>query len=374
MKKYIVTTAGGLGNQMFNYSVWYFLKYKKHKNAILYPKQKDLLDHNGYEINRIFTNTQYPSPPNRYIDKYINIQQFINRYISFVKKRIGLSFINKLFIKGSIIKLIEFPNWDNYTFISEILPDLKLEFKFPFDSDERNVELIQKITECESVSIHIRRGDYQNSPRWRMILGDICNKKYYEDAIQLVLNKKKNPYFFVFSDDIDWVKENLNIPNATFINWNKKENSFRDMQLMASCKTNIIANSTFSLMSTWLNDNQNCWHIVPKKWRNYYNDQTYKKYIPNAKDWTIIDNDRPNVSIILSKPITEKDMLKILRQSYTDFELIISHNQNIIHKDKRIKTKLGEIHGNHIFECEDTSVYTDRNYLSKQLYLYLDEK
>lgn len=367
MKKYIVTTAGGLGNQMLNYCVWYYLKFKEHKKAILYPKEKDLHDHNGYEINSIFVNAQKPCLPNRNIDKYIKLQQKINKYTSFVQKQFGISFIGNLIYKYSPIQLIEFPNWYSYTFLDNFLPEVKNIFSFPPDQELQNKELIKIMSKSESVSLHVRRGDYQNNPRWRMILGDICNKKYYDDAIKLVISKKKDPQFFVFSDDINWVKKNLSIPNATFINWNKKENSFRDMQLMASCKTNIIANSTFSLMATWLNINENCWHIVPKKWRNYYNDQTYKKYIPDSQYWTIINNEHPNVSIILTKTASTKEIINILKQSYTDFELIV-HKDQIIHlNDKRIKTYYESPQGNHIFQCKDISIYQDRKFLEKQL-------
>lgn len=368
MKKYIITTAGGLGNQMFNYSVWYYLKYIKHENAILYPKRKDLLDHNGYELNHIFANAQKPTPPNNYIDTIIRIQQKSNRYIQFINRHTKYSFIEKLFNQCMPIQLIEFPNWNNYTFLNDILPEIKEAFTFPPDKDKRNTALIQTMSECESVSLHIRRGDYQNIPRWRMVLGDICNKKYYEDAIRLVTDQKKNPQFFVFSDDIDWVKQNIDIPNAFFINWNKKDTSYRDMQLMASCKTNIIANSTFSLMATWLNIHKGCWHIVPQKWRNYYNDQTYKKYIPNSQGWTIINNNHPNVSIILPKE-TEK-LSYILKQSYTDFEVILPQNQDNTFNDSRVKDYVMPVTGNHIFECKDINLYKDRNFLGKQLASY----
>lgn len=137
MKKYIVTTAGGLGNQMFNYSVWYYLKYIKHQNVILYPKRNALLDHNGYELNRIFANVQKPTLPHKYMDTIIRIQQKANRYIQFINRRIGNSFIEKLFNQCMPIQLIEFPNRSSYTFLNEILPEIKEIFAFSPDNDKR---------------------------------------------------------------------------------------------------------------------------------------------------------------------------------------------------------------------------------------------
>ena len=69
-----------------------------------------------------------------------------------------------------------------------------------------------------------------------------------------------------FSDDIEWARENIKEPNIEFIDWNKKENSYKDMQLMSNCRHNIIANSSFSWWGAWLNGNQNKIVIAPHKW------------------------------------------------------------------------------------------------------------
>lgn len=117
-----------------------------------------------------------------------------------------------------------------------------------------------------SVSIHIRRGDFL-SPQYYEKLGDIATKYYYYNAIEYITNKINDPIFFVFSDDIEWVKLNLQIKNAIYITWNTDKNSYKDMYLMTQCKANIIANSTFSYWGAYLNDN-NPVVCYPKKWIN----------------------------------------------------------------------------------------------------------
>ena len=54
--------------------------------------------------------------------------------------------------------------------------------------------------------------------------------QYYESAISVMKEKFQKPVFFVFSDDIPWVKVNLNIPNAYYIDW---------ISLLTSCLTMI---------------------------------------------------------------------------------------------------------------------------------------
>jgi hypothetical protein len=70
---------------------------------------------------------------------------------------------------------------------------------------------------------------------------------YYKNAIDIIRKKIDNPAFFLFSDDIEWVKKNLKIKDKTYyIDWNDNNTCYEDMRLMSTCKHNIIANSSFS--------------------------------------------------------------------------------------------------------------------------------
>ena len=81
------------------------------------------------------------------------------------------------------------------------------------------------------------------------------------------MNKKvQEPTYYVFSDDIDWVRENLDLPNAFFIDWNKGKDSWQDMMLMSHCRHHIICNSTFSWWGAWLNPHKEKMILAPEKW------------------------------------------------------------------------------------------------------------
>ena len=100
----------------------------------------------------------------------------------------------------------------------------------------------------------------------------VCTEEYYVHAIEKMNNMVSPDLYSVFSDDPEWCKENLahlfSEMEVVYVNWNKGENSFRDMQLMTLCKHNIIANSSFSWWGAWLNQNEDKIVLTPEKWLN----------------------------------------------------------------------------------------------------------
>lgn len=115
-----------------------------------------------------------------------------------------------------------------------------------------------KLLKNNSCSIHVRRGDYLNSPNH-----PVLSLKYYDKAMLEVCNSYPKTNFLIFSDDIDWCKSSFIGKEFTFI---EGEKDYLDLYIMAKCKNNIIANSTFSWWGAWLNSNIYKKVIAPKKW------------------------------------------------------------------------------------------------------------
>ncbi|HPW66832.1 MAG TPA: alpha-1,2-fucosyltransferase [Salinivirgaceae bacterium] len=129
--------------------------------------------------------------------------------------------------------------------------------------DAENEALIQQMENENSVSIHIRRGDYENS---RFSLPELDT--YYLPAIKAIQTQIPQPKFYIFSNDAEWVKKNFNsleIKNE-IVSINSGSRSFMDMILMSRCKHNIIGNSSFSWWGAWLNQNPDKMIVVPKNW------------------------------------------------------------------------------------------------------------
>jgi hypothetical protein len=116
-----------------------------------------------------------------------------------------------------------------------------------------------------AVAIHVRRGDYLK-PKVNQFHGT-CEISYYKRAVELIINKTISPKFYFFSDDANWVKSELasNFLNSTVVENSEKEN-WVDMYLMSLCQHNVIANSSYSWWSAYLNRNEHKIIIAPNKW------------------------------------------------------------------------------------------------------------
>nr|MCR5673710.1 alpha-1,2-fucosyltransferase [Lachnospiraceae bacterium] len=117
-----------------------------------------------------------------------------------------------------------------------------------------NETIAKKMQAGQSVSIHVRRGDYLSAKYSDRFLS--LDRSYYEPAVNIVREHFSDPEFYIFSEDPEFVeKEFAWLDNKTIVNINNGDDSFRDMQLMSKCKANIIANSTFSQWASILNEN-----------------------------------------------------------------------------------------------------------------------
>ncbi len=182
-------------------------------------------------------------------------------------------------------KFLHIENWYiSWNFICEkyfkdCWDKIKLDFTFIKEPSPKTRALMNLMKEW-SVSIHIRRGDYLKYPNiypelWRI---------YYKTAIDIIKHKVKSPLFFVFSDDIDYVRKHFSwLWDAIFVDHNNGNNSWEDMLLMSSCKHNITAHSTFSWWWAYLNKNPKKIVITPKKWFKDYSIYANNNIIPD--DW-----------------------------------------------------------------------------------------
>ena len=152
-------------------------------------------------------------------------------------------------------------------YYADILYDLREKIQFPPSSNPLNREMADRMRNENSVSVHVRRGDYLN-PENVTMFGNICTDAYYQNAIDFVKRVIPDAHFYFFSDDVSYVKKRFPGDDYTIVDINHGRDSFYDMWLMSNCKHNICANSTFSFWGARLNSNENKIMIRPTIQKN----------------------------------------------------------------------------------------------------------
>ncbi|MEL7648001.1 MAG: alpha-1,2-fucosyltransferase [Sedimentibacter sp.] len=144
--------------------------------------------------------------------------------------------------------------------IDNIDADIRQAFKFSEITDDKNLVCLDIINSTNSVSIHARRGDMLGINKYCYEYG------YFKRAVKFIKRKVADPVFFFFCDpgSVEWCRENYDIfgldkneDTVNFVDWNKGNQSYRDMQLMSKCKHNIITTSSFGWWGAYLNENPN---------------------------------------------------------------------------------------------------------------------
>lgn len=161
--------------------------------------------------------------------------------------------------------------WACDKYYADIMDVLRCDIVFPPAEDgtlrKMNGETARMMEETQSVSVHIRRGDYLDEIN-RALFGGICTEAYYDRALAYMRKKLPQAKFFLFSDDTAYVRERYQGEEYRIIDWNKGKNSFYDMMLMSRCRHNICANSTFSFWGARLNPNREKIMIRPSIHKN----------------------------------------------------------------------------------------------------------
>lgn len=274
----IISIGGGLGNQMFEYAFYEMMKKQ-------YPNEEIKLDimhifgpaHNGYEIEKIFQ-LHAGDCDLKELRKLSGMCPVDAKYYKFFKKVYNLR--RKIFgSKKSCMVQEDFTKYyeeyfhldtsksyylqgvyGNYRYFDKEKEYIQKIYTFPPIKDERNLAWQDKIKNTNSVSMHIRHGDYV---AWGV---ELLSEDYYRTAMAMIEEQTGPCNFYVFTDDPEYVKETFkDKTNLEVVEGNEGANSYIDMQLMSYCKHNIIANSSFSFWGAYLNKNPDKMVIASKK-------------------------------------------------------------------------------------------------------------
>ena len=307
----ITHIMGGIGNQFFQYAFGRYLAHKHNTELKLDIRDceysKDL-HHNYYRLSEF--NVQ---------ENFATLEE-IQSLTRFDEKK-----------SGSVDEIINAPDniflygyWGNEKYFIEIRDILLEEFTLKNPLGKNSAAWKEKILSSNcAVSLHIRHGDYL-TPLIRngSSYGKQISLEYYIDSIEELRKNFSDITIFVFSDDLQWCKENLKFDVPTeFVEG--CETDAEELYLMTICKHNIIPNSTFAWWGAWLNQNPDKKVFIP---------DFYVVKMNNSVSIPIKENARPLIefppmlSIIVyvenNLPTINLSLSSILSQNFSDYEII----------------------------------------------------
>lgn len=290
----IVNLIGGLGNQMFQYAAGRALSLR-----LSQPFRLDISDfdgyglHQGFELSRVFVR-------NPEIATEDEVRNMLGWRASRFARKILLRPAFRWLLGDSLVVEPHFHYWPRFAslsgntylagywqsekYFSDVSETIRADFIFRSPLSEQNVELAERLSQTNSVSLHVRRGDYVLNARANAAHG-LCSLDYYRAAIRHVAAHVERPEFFVFSDDIAWAQANLQIDfPCRYVDHNQDAESHNDMRLMSLCRHHVIANSSFSWWGAWLNPKLDKIVVAPRKW--FANDKNVEDLYPAG--WVLI--------------------------------------------------------------------------------------
>jgi hypothetical protein len=292
-----VVLRGGLGNQMFEYAAGLALAKRRGTDLVLdttylsdrFPRRN--FTYREFDLD-IFTLT----PRFTTLSKIANALPVPGLWLGLDLAIIKLSDIlgiQKFFTEkdervfdptllDAPANTVPWGRWQSEKYFLNVTDELRAAFTFRHPLEGEAKVLGEKIRSANSVSLHVRRGDYAAFKNVAQTMGD-TNLAYYDRAAKYIGEHAKGPKFFVFSDDIDWCKGNIKLPfPMEYVSASSEgPKASYHLELMSLCKHNIVANSTFSWWGAWLNKNPQKIVIAPQHW---YSDGRDPDIVPGA--WT----------------------------------------------------------------------------------------
>lgn len=272
-----VRAKGGLGNQLFQYAAGYSLARRLGQEISIdhsfFPKQTL----RGYKLDKLsLDKTCFDE------QRSVKIKVLKNKYLNKILRQMNKSVIdlgkNSIYLLECRSDLVQaFPQieaenvyldgyYQSEQYFREYKTDLMRQFTPNYPSEAEYQSVLAEIQDCEAVAVHVRRGDFLNAQNDSNPNHYLLGEQYYHNALKYSAAHLKDPVFFWFSDDIDWVKKNFGEKNNfRFVSLHTRYADIDEMMLMKSCRHIIAANSTFSWWASWLNEQEDAMHICPKK-------------------------------------------------------------------------------------------------------------
>jgi len=259
---------GGLGNQLFQYCCGRALSLRHNvKLRLLWDgREQENTTTRRFDLGHFNIQSEVimSTKPLRRLGLR-SVQSFLQHGPARVFRESALGYDPRFASLGPHARLKGY--WQSEKYFKAFEDTIREDLQILTPPSAQNQSLLDQITAQNAVSLHVRRGDYVTNPMANAHHGT-CDLDYYKAAIDYIAaHMHEAPIFYIFSDDIAWVKHNL-IPQyeTVFVDINDDTTNYEDLRLMSKCRHHIIANSSFSLWGAWLNSHPEKIIVAPKNW------------------------------------------------------------------------------------------------------------
>lgn len=273
-----VNITGGLGNQMFQYALARKYQMQTGQKIILNIHElKNFKLSRSYQLNgfMISNNTEVSD---KRLPWFVHRRNFLNKVLRKLSPKGYLYIVNRFFnaLVWYLETNVDLPEikddkdiyiggyWQSSYYFRDVNDIILNEFVAKKEIKKENISLYEKIINSESICVTIRRGDYVSDPKYKKIYF-VCDNDYFIEGVNRIKAEIPEAKVFVFSDDVDWVKENIDFNCETSYE-SGKDDVWEKLRLMSACKHFVISNSTFSWWAQHLSTNPDKIIYAPSKW------------------------------------------------------------------------------------------------------------
>lgn len=293
----VIKIRGGMANQMFPYACAKALSLRMGTSLKIDARQysediePDIISQRSYGLKCF--NISAPLVESQdllyWFDQSIlkKIKRFCSRFKPYYQREHIIEPVQNVVYRDPNIYLLKTDkniylqgDFNSYRNFIDYEREIRKEFEFSVDPSEENKKIIEEMSQVNSVAIHFRRGIILETNSNYLVLP----LEYYLKAIDYIISSVDSPNFYLFSDDPQWVKDNIKIYGfpVRVIDHNDQRHNYEDMRLMSACKHVIMANSGFSWWAAWLGKKDGQIVIAPKHfWKNDIYDVMNSDFYPD---------------------------------------------------------------------------------------------
>ena len=266
----VVRLEGGLGNQLFQYAAGRTIALATGRDLLLDPSAYRADPLRSYQLDHFAIAAR---PLRRGDVPWFRLRR--SRLGAILPRRARVEIVREAFparvpvwpeapVEGAGTPYL-IGYWQSERYFVAIADTIRREVRVNAAPEGRNARLLAEIAAGDAVAIHVRRGDYVSNPAATAYHG-LCGLDYYHAAIRRLCESVPRPHCFVFSDDLDWVRANLDTGHPTTFVGHNTDTPWEDLRLIAACRHFIVANSSFSWWGAWLGAWPGKQVIAPARW------------------------------------------------------------------------------------------------------------